>query len=424
MASAFRIQKLLVFRHGSMRRIVVSRHYSTTPHRLQPSFSRMLDMGGAPTGATSQKKIGVKNTSKNSKVQGVAFDFELLTLSALEEQEKVVAKQQQQVTGKKTPAAATTLKTSATVTPDAARVEEIATLLRTTSPAATANKSEAEEDDLAALLGGAKESETVASSSSSNNNNTKQQDSTPQKKDKDDLITNKGNLPPSLTDIRSKYANKLRKAGVDGGVAGVDLANYQREESTKKGDAEGHLSARKMAMAQPTADGGAGHSGTRWMALTGTGALLSTLTYRSMKIALLPRTAHMMSINNNNTERSPQERMVDFTRQLKDVHFDVLVDLPSNSGSTSADDDTVAVNTMVQSALQKLDLDTKVILFVSDQDAYLRAAKEIGMLTCRIRPRNARRGNVSAHYTVESILEVENVVNDINGISFNVVLNM
>ena len=367
----------------------------------------MLDMGGAPTGATSNKpKIGVKNTSKNSKVQGVAFDFELLTLSALEEQEKVVAKQQ------KTKPAATTTVTRA-VTPDVARVEEIATLLRTTSNAV--KTSAAEEDDLSALLGKEPEERMAEATSITTNTNI----ITVPKKNDTDMIANKGNLPASLTDIRSKYANKLRKAGVDGGVAGVDLANYQREESTKKGDAEGHLSARKMAMAQPTADGGAGHSGTRWMALTGTGALLSTLTYRSMKIALLPRTAQMMSIHHTNTERSPKERMVDFTRQLKDVHFDVLVDLP-----TTTTDNTVAVNTMVQSALQKLDLDTKVILFVSDQDAYLRAAKEMGMLTCRIRPKNARRGNVSAHYTVESILEVEQVVNDINGISFNVVLNM
>lgn len=430
MASAFRMHRLLVncSPHGKSRSLqdVFARglqhehqhgsYYSTTSPSSQ-SFSRMLDMGGAPSGSTASKSnVGVRNTSKNSKVQGVAFDFELLTLSTLEEQEKAVAKSKV-----KTTTGGATLKTSATIKPDVNRVEEIATLLRTTSNVSTGSQSsEAHENDLAALLAGTEESQNVAKAAELQETSKVNSNTT-----KDDLMSNKGNIPASLTDIRSKYANKLRKAGVDGGVAGVDLANYQRQEATKKGDAEGHLTARKMALSQPTAtDGGAGHSGTRWMALTGTGKLLSTLTYRSMKIALLPRTASMASISKTNTDRTSKERMVDFTRQLKDVRFDVLVDLPPNGSSGAADDNALAVNAMVQSALKQLELDTNVILFVSDQDAYLRAAKDLGMLTCRIRPRNARRGNVSSHYTVESILEVENVVNDINGISFNVVLNM
>ena len=467
--------------------------YSTTTtlssrRQSSSSFSRMLDMGGAPSGATANKNsnVGVRNTSKNSKVQAVVFDFELLTLSTLAEQqqenEKAVSKRISRQGISSTTAktgATTTMKTSATIQPDVNRVEEIATLLRTSASSSTTAGSsgggrrsdniddeahdENEADLAATLLGGTEvvpsqknhplsaATTTTTTTTNLHHNDTTKNDSsynvakTNSKENSDDkgddltLTNNKGKLPASLTDIRPKYANKLRKAGVDGGIAGIELANYQRQEATKKGDAEGHWMARKMALAQKdttiTDDGGSSSSNTRWMALTGTGKLLSTLTYRSMKIALLPRTGGMVSsisssktTTTNKTDRTPQERMVDFTRQLKDVRFDVLMDLPSTTTAGNSDSNDTAtmavVDTMLQSARKELDLDTNVILMVSDQDAYLRTAKEMGMLTCRIRPRNARRGNVSAHYTVQSILDVEDVVNDINGISFNVVLNM
>ena len=150
------------------------------------------------------------------------------------------------------------------------------------------------------------------------------------------------------------------------------------------------------------------------MALTGTGKLLSTLTHRSMKIALFPR---MPRSNAKSLDRSPMEQMNDLTKQLKDVHFDVLVDLPSNATLPPEE-------VMVNEALDKLAVEPQKILFVSDQDPFLRQAKELGMMTCRIRPLNARRGNISAHFTVESILQVHDVVNEMNGISFNAVLNM
>jgi len=80
---------------------------------------------------------------------------------------------------------------------------------------------------------------------------------------------------------------------------------------------------------------------------------------------------------------------------------------------------------MVITARKALSCDRdNAILLVSDQDSYLKAAKDMGMVTCRIRPKNAKRGNVSTTYEVETILQVENVVNEMNGISYNAVLNM
>jgi hypothetical protein len=61
-------------------------------------------------------------------------------------------------------------------------------------------------------------------------------------------------------------------------------------------------------------------------------------------------------------------------------------------------------------------------LCVSDRDIILKGAKEAGMLTLRIRPPNARRGNVSTNYTVETVTETQTIVNEINGISFRTVL--
>ena len=63
------------------------------------------------------------------------------------------------------------------------------------------------------------------------------------------------------------------------------------------------------------------------------------------------------------------------------------------------------------------------IVMVSDKDQYIKAAKDVGMVTIRVCPPNSRRGNVSAHYTVQTVPETQDIINQINGISFNTVLN-
>lgn len=61
----------------------------------------------------------------------------------------------------------------------------------------------------------------------------------------------------------------------------------------------------------------------------------------------------------------------------------------------------------------------KHCLVVTDRDDYLKMAKDEGMFTCRIRKENARRGNITAAYNCLEIANVEEIVNEINGISFN-----
>jgi hypothetical protein len=365
-------------------------HSSSTPRQ---SYSRMLDMGGAPSAATTKNTVRLRNASKNSKVQAVAFDFELLVRTMQEQQDT-----QETTTA---PSSTTTISQkplSASVTPHVDQIQQVAKLLKVelSDPDSSTSRKlgrSHEEDDLSALLAVDQENKTMSQSQSTTSTTSS---------------AGQSSIPASLQDIRAKYANKLHSKGLEGGLATVELVKHQREEALKRGDAQGHWAARAIASSTS-----ASQSGSRWMALTGTGKLLSTLTHRSMKIALLPRPVVQTGPLK---DRSPEERMLDLTRQLRDVVFDVLVDLPTQSDSP--------VRTMVQSALHKLALEPKVILFVSDQDAFLKEAHDLGMITCRIRPLNARRGNVSCHYTVENVLEVLDVINELAGISFNTVLNM
>ena len=149
----------------------------------------------------------------------------------------------------------------------------------------------------------------------------------------------------------------------------------------------------------------AGSSETpKWMALTGTGALLQYVSTRSMKIALLPQPG------NRNAEQEGQ-RMEEFTKQIPQVTFDVVL----KEGGEH-------VPGILQSLLGQIALDPLTCLVVSDRDDYLRSAKEAGMTTCRVRTHvNAPRGNTTAHYTVTTMAEVQDVVNEINGISFKAI---
>ena len=207
---------------------------------------------------------------------------------------------------------------------------------------------------------------------------------------------------PHHHDIRAKYANKLKH-----GLAGLELAKSQVNEALARGDAPGHLAARKLAQEQPPTQS----SQARWLAMTGVGKLLSYLTHRSIRIALLSK-----SIN-------PQ--MAELAKQLKnDVVIDVLMDGPRRQEAESAQQSVTSMETLVKQLLEELDKDAQATMLVSDRDDFLKAARDLGMITCQYRPgKNARRGNVTCSYTATSIDDIQGVINEINGISFNAVLN-
>jgi hypothetical protein len=326
----------------------------------------MLDMGGAPSGM-NDKNANRMNSSKNCQVQAICFDFDVLTRS-VDSAEAEAAKKK-----------AHELEESLTVelgkaTPNKKIVQEIADVLKVDLPDGTteskaSSQPEDDDDDLSLLTG---EPHKDA------------------KKEQKQQIKSKN--APAYSDIRAKYAAKLSKK-IEGGMAGVALAKHETE--TNKGDAAGHMAYRKIAAAEPAA--------RRWMAMTGTGHLLQFLTQRSTKIALLPRPVEEIDLEEG-------ERMEDMKKQLFDVAFDLL-----------CKDGTLGAKMAIAKSLESLHLDPTNVLLVSDRDDYLKAAKDCGMVTCRIRPLNAPRGNISTHYSVPNVPEVKEVINEINGISFNTV---
>lgn len=106
----------------------------------------------------------------------------------------------------------------------------------------------------------AEEDEIGSSILSTINGNTSKQQNHPRMKDDDILVSTKA---PPVSDVRSKYADKLRKK-LDGGLAGVESAKALREDALTKGDAAGHLSARRIASSQPVG------TGSKWLAASGT----------------------------------------------------------------------------------------------------------------------------------------------------------
>lgn len=326
----------------------------------------MLDLGGAPS-SMNKKNVSRLNTNKNCHVQAICFDFECLTRSVDSAERKEIQRRLQEE------ADTSELEN---VSPNVGAVQELAELLQVDLGAAkkaSRPEEEGEEDDLSLLLG----------------------ESSP-KEEKPAKQHSIRSSPPG-SDIRAKYAAKLHMRGVEGGIAGVNLANSAKQDALKLGDAAGHMAARKIAVSEPVGPG-------RWMAKTGTGTLLQYLTQRSMKLVLLPKPTEEIDMEEGRS-------MDEFKKQLSQVVFDLL----NKDGSLGA----AAVS---RKSLDFLELDPNAVMLVSDRDEYLRAANDLGMVTCRVRPENARRGNISAHYNVQEVKEVKEVINEINGISYNAVL--
>lgn len=335
----------------------VSRLLSEQSKRRGFSIGRMIDMGGMPSASSDNTYIRTIDASKNSKLQAVAFDFEALT-NSIDESNKDTASNA--IKDASLPGNSSKSSTSSNAAkPDIEMIQQVASLLNIDVPGASSSTFSATRETARKTLPKAQPHE----------------------------------------DIRAKYARKLQ-----GGLAGVELAKSQVEETLARGDAAGHIAARKLTIETTAA------SPTKWMAMTGTGALLSYLTYRSIKIALLPNP------RTSDTEQKEQQHssMEGLKRQLKDVVIDCAVRL---------DDINDLQKSLKKNLLDPINVHPNAILVVTDRDDYLQAAKELGMLTCRIQKPNARRGNITAHFNTKSVPDVKEVVNEINGISFNAVLN-
>jgi len=361
------------------------------------SISRMLDMGGMPSAAATSKLRSI-DASKNCKVRCIAFDFDLITRSATSKQDKKNTKPLEEEQKKKL---ATKLELSSSLPQS---VQEMANLLNVKFGGDNNNdkfssNDNYEDDDLSALTG-----------------------ETSHKKKKSEEEEKASSLLLLNNDIRNKYASKLRDRASNGGMSldGIKRAKEEQQDVTlsSKGDAASHLSARAMAIHNQNS------TATQWLALDGTGTLLQYVSSRNMKIILLPKPNN----NNNNKEEEELKRMKTFTKQLPKISFDLL--LTNNNTNNKDNTATDTILTKLTNELSSLNNNTDntdtndAIIIISDRDDYLRSANEMGMTTCRVRPTlNAPRGNITAHYQVTDIADVQDVINEINGISFNSVLS-
>ena len=352
----------------------------------------MMDMGGvSPVGPEARINLG-----KNNKIRACLLDFNLIT-NSLEERRKQAEQQTTQADSRAGTGTTTTTNISASpVKPDVSLVNQMANLLNIKLGGNNSNITNREEDDLSLLLG-----------------SPEKENAKPEAKRTSVSVK----APPHM-DIRDKYAAKLRSK-IDGGVAGLQLANAEKDDNAPRGDASLHLAARNLISTEGI---DSSKSKSRWLATSGVGKLLSFLSSRSMQIALLPMPSTDTKLISDEDVEQTSKEMSDLAKQLPHVNFDVAI--PDGRRRGVADEPNVdAAVDVLNTVSTKLDgVQPIKLVVVSDRDDYLMAARDKGMYTCRVRPANKRRASFTVNYDVDEISDVQDVINEINGISFNSVL--
>lgn len=398
-------------------------------------YSRMMDMGGAPQAKSSVKlDFGQKN-----KVQAIALDFNLITRAVEEASSKGTTVGSSSVLGSTTKtnidsggrnsspkASSSIFERGSAVMPNVGLIQDIANLLNVNmgGEEETNNKKNTSDPDEATLATLFSKTSNDGDESTSTAVTSKTSSSTTTTPNKPTMSNIPNQQHPFLSDIRSKYASKLEKK-IDGGVSSLD--RHQEDKLSSRGDAAFHLAARAIATNKNNPGSTTSTTGpARWLAASGTSKLLSFLSSRSMKIALLPipRSEHagpnvsaLSTLVQDSSSSSSSRAMEDLTQQLPQVQFHLLI--KTNDGIDSA-------NVIVRQVQDTMSKDHGILpmstLLVSDRDDYLREGRDMGFYTCRIRPKNVRRGNVTTNFTTETIAEVEDVINELNGLSMNSVL--
>jgi len=207
------------------------------------------------------------------------------------------------------------------------------------------------------------------------------------------------------------------------------MRRKKKKQASKKGDAASWMTARAIIASSSSTNPG-NKPESKWLATSGTGSLFTYLSQRSMRIALLPLPDRML-----NAEREElRERMINLTVQLPEVDFHLLVTglidqskisgvVADHNNITDQSYDPESPEAVIKYVSDKVEIPPLATLVVSDRDDYLRVAKENKMFTCRVRKKNSPTGNVTTNYNVEKLVEIKDVINDINGISFSAVFS-
>jgi hypothetical protein len=327
------------------------------------SISRMLDLGGMPSMISSNSPNSLRiDLSKNCRLRCVAFDFQILAKGDEDNHENFTKNDETNVTQSLQEIS------SKPITPDVSRIQEIANIMKV-------------------QLGG-----FIGSNHSNADNMTKILDLHPpldvpipvQQNDKSTI----SNFP--LTDIRDKYAARLRTRVHGDSLAALDRA--KAEVSSVRGDGLAHSAARAIAIQQEINRA----PSNNWIARNGTASILHYIISRSLNLALLPSCTPIDGDRNNFLQQMPP--------QLK---FHTVIQEGTNESE------------YLDTLLRNVSMEPQVFMVISNRDAYLRRAKELGMISCRIRSNfNGPRGAVTAHHTLSSLSEVQDVIQEWNGVSY------
>lgn len=364
-------------------------------------ISSMLELGGVAPASNKEEK-NIIDTSKNNKVRACILDFDLLVRNThLTNDNHNKGKANTNNDNNASNNDKYSSSSLSGITPDMEKIKGVASLLNVelggTMKLSKLEKEQDCTDDLTGLVGykditDAKQydkNETTRTKTTFYNDDTK--------------INMKA---PPINDVRAKYASKMRSK-LEYGYSPVTMT--AAEDNMAKGDAKDLLLAKSIVNKS---------SNSKWIAGTDTGKLLNYLSSRSMKIALIPP---RRKSNNDDDDDITYQRMKDLTQQLPNVNFHVLLkSLPSSSSENMLDKALSKLNDKEETIL----INPLNILVVSDKDDILSAAKDKGMFSCRVRMnKSSPRGNVSANYNKDNVADIQDVLDDINGISFNTVLS-
>jgi len=159
---------------------------------------------------------------------------------------------------------------------------------------------------------------------------------------------------------------------------------------------------------QAQESGETGATAGAWLLRPGMGNIVDYVRHRSMRLGLLSGL------------RSPT--LADtLVRQMSDTRFVRPPGGGGDDGSIDEEDEWKSSGNDVARLLSVLHHpsggDAQSLLLVSRSDAILQQGADLGLYTCRYRADGDRYGNVGTHYTARSPLEVQDVLEDLNGIA-------
>ena len=352
-------------------------------------YKQMMDMGGVPLSSGNKKlaKSLTKSLSKRLKVRGVLFDYNVITNHA---PENIKAEEDES-------SRASSSESSFFRLPQ--HVADMAAVLGV-NVAAT---------DKGVSLGRQEEREKIFSEPEAMNETIDLSRRTSKKESQRKLPADVA--PPGADDVRAKYMAKLKaKKGISAsqilgtsGQAGSATASDQ--------DSTFHLSLRdSIVSAENNADPNKYSNSGRWLPVSGMGRLLQYTSSRSIKIGIMSGSPLLASYKAGDVQ--------EYQKQLGKVDFDFVFEegVGNNGGDAGA---------LVAESIKELDVEAGVgddlsgVMVVSQETEILKAARDANSYTCYVIPLNGRRCGISTNYTIKTISELRDCVDDVNGVSFN-----